>query len=244
MRLPRMATIDLMTEHLTVTRRDSISLLAIDDGKANALSGELIADIAGALDEAENDASTTAVVLSGRPGVFSAGFDLNVMRSGDRAATVGLVSDGGSLVRKLYGLSVPVVAACSGHAVAAGALLLLGCDVRIGTDGPFTIGLNEVSIGMVLPDWAEAIASTRLHRPHYHRCVFNARLTDPQGAIEAGFLDELAAADHVLDAAIVEAERLSSLDRAAYRGSVERFRGPTLERMASLIAADRATAAS
>ena len=231
-----------MTEHLTITHRDTITLLGVDDGKANALSRELIAEIESAVDDAEADPSTSAVVIAGRPGVFSAGFDLNVMRSGDRSAAVGLVSDGGSLVRKLYGASVPVVAACTGHAVAAGALLLLGCDVRVGANGPFTIGLNEVAIGMVLPDWAETIAATRLHRPQYQRSVFNARLTDPSGAVDAGVLDQLADPDDVVATAIREAEQLAALDRPAYRGSVDRFRGPTLERMDAQIAADRRTA--
>jgi len=229
-----------MNGPLTVDRRGTITHFALDDGKANALSPSLIAELTAAIAEAEENPATTAIVLSGRTGVFSGGFDLDVMLSGDREATISLVADGGDLVRLIYAASVPVVAACTGHAIAAGALVLLGCDVRIGTEGTFKVGLNEVALGMVLPDWAVTIASTRLHRPHYERAVFNARLTDPAGAVDVGFLDALASPESVLQAAFAEAEALGALDRPAYRSSVERFRGPVLDRMATQIAADRA----
>ena len=106
-----------------------------------------------------------------------------------------LVSDGGALVRTLYGSSIPVVAACTGHALAAGALVLLGCDVRVGADVDCKIGLNEVAIGMVLPDWAFTIAVDRLSKRHLQRAVATARITSAAGAVDAGYLDEVVPAD-------------------------------------------------
>lgn len=228
-----------MHEHLDVALHGTITQLTIDDGKANALSAGLIAAVVSAVRTAETDGAT-AIVLGGRTGVFSGGFELAVMRSGDPAAAVNLVADGGDLVRRLFGASVPVVAACTGHAVAAGALLLLGCDVRVGAEGPFKLGLNEVSIGMVLPDWAVTIAAERLVRPAYQRAVFNARLTEPAGAVAAGFLDRVVPPELVIETALAEAEALGALESGAYKGSVNRFRGPVLERMGAQIAADRA----
>ena len=102
-----------MTEpspHVTTERLDSVMVVHLDDGKANALSATMIAAISTALDEAEADDTIGAVVLHGRPGRFCAGFDLSVMRGGDFAAVATLVSDGGELVRRLYGSSVPIVA--------------------------------------------------------------------------------------------------------------------------------------
>ena len=122
-------------------------------------------------------------MLHGREGKFSGGFDLGVMMADDLSATINLVANGGELVRTLYGCSVPVVAACTGHALAAGALMLLGSDVRIGADVPAKIGLNEVAIKMVLPDWALTIAIERLSKRHVHRATANARLTGPAGAL-------------------------------------------------------------
>ena len=149
----------------------------------NPATGEETARVAmGA--EAEVQAAVGAVVLHGRPGTFSAGFDLGVMTGTDLGAIIDLVADGGDLVRRLYGSSVPVVAACTGHALAAGALVLLGCDVRIGADVDAKIGLNEVAIKMVLPDWAFTIAGERLSRRHLPRAVANARLTSPADAVD------------------------------------------------------------
>ena len=124
----------MSSDAVTTERRDSVVICHIDDGKANALSAEILAAVIAVVREAEADETVSGVVLHGREGKFSAGFDLSVMRGGDIAAMSDLVSDGGDLVRTIYAADVPVVAACTGHAIAAGALILLGCDVRIGAD--------------------------------------------------------------------------------------------------------------
>ncbi len=218
----------------------SVLLIEMDDGKANALSASMIADISNALAEAEADDGVVAAVLAGREARFSAGFDLSVVQSGDRSAIVSLVASGGELVRNLYGCGVPVVAACTGHALAAGALMLLGSDVRVGADGPYKIGLNEVAIGLTLPDWALTIATERLSKRHIQRAIANARVTDPASAVDVGFLDRVVSADQVVEAAIEEAAAMSALDNRAYQGTVKAFRQAALDRMDTQIAADRA----
>ena len=226
---------------LTTERIDSVLVVHLDDGKANALSFDMLAAINAALDEAEQDDDIRAVVIHGRPGRFSGGFDLGVMLGDDMAATIGLVADGGALVHRIYGSSVPVVAACTGHALAAGALLLLGCDVRIGADIDAKVGLNEVAIKMVLPDWAFTISFDRLSKRHLQRALVNARLTTPREAIDVGFVDEVVAADDVLDRAVaVAAELAATLDPSAYTRTVSAVRGDVLDRMAAQVASDRA----
>ncbi len=221
--------------------RGNVLVVHIDDGKANALSAERIATLIGLIDRVENDTDIAAMVLHGREGgAFCAGFDLNVMRGGDLAAVSALVSDGGALIHRMYGARVPVVAACTGHALAAGALLLLGCDVRFGADVDCKIGLNEVAIGMVLPDWAITLAADRLSKRHVQRSIVNGRITDAAGAVEVGFLDAAVPAESVLDAAIGEATALAALPALAYAGTVRSLRGPVLARLAEQIAADRA----
>jgi enoyl-CoA hydratase len=230
----------MSTAPVTTERRDSVLICHLDDGKANALSTEMIASIKQVIREAENDDEIHAVVLHGREGRFSGGFDLTVMRGGDLAAMSGLVCDGGDLVKTIFGASVPVVAACTGHALAAGALILLGCDVRVGADIDCKIGLNEVAISMVLPDWAFTIAVERLSRRHLQRAVANARLTDGAGAVDAGFLDEVVPPAEVLDVAVARAQELTALDSRAYAGTVRALRGDALDTMDAQIAADRA----
>lgn len=233
-----------MTDALTIERRGPVLALHLDDGKANALTFELIAAIRAAVAEAEADDDIGAVVLHGRDGRFSGGFDLGVMFGDDLTQIITLVADGGDMVRHLWGSAVPVVAACTGSAVAAGALTLLGCDVRVGADVPCKIGLNEVAIKMVLPDWALTIATERLSKRNLHRAAANARLTGPAEAVDVGFLDEVVPADRVLDRAVeIATELAETLDPSAYGRTVQKTRGAVLDRMAAEIAADRAAVA-
>lgn len=233
-----------LSPHVTTERIDAVLVVHLDDGKANALSFEMIQAISHALDTAEADDTIGAVVLHGRPGKFSAGFDLSVMRGGDITSVITLVSDGGDLVRRLYGSSVPVVAACTGHALAAGALMLLGCDLRIGADIDCKIGLNEVAIGMVLPNWALTIAKERLSRRHIQLAVATAVISDGRGAVEAGFLDEAVAEDDVLPRAIARPAEFAALNGRAYAGTVLALRGEVLSTMAAQITADREAGSS
>ena len=218
----------------------TVAVITMADGKANAFSKEAISNLVAAIDEAEADPSVVAAVIAGSGGKFSGGFDLNVMRSGDTAAVVELVADGGDLVRHTYMSGLPIVAACTGHALAAGALLLLGCDVRVGAIGDYKIGVNEVAIGMVLPDWAMTICRERLSKRHLQRAVATARITDAPGAVDVGFLDIAVEMDDVVPRAIEEAASFANLDRPSYARTMTQFRGGVAETMANQIAADRA----
>lgn len=228
---------------VSAEQRGKVLVVSVDDGKANAFSVPMLAALDAQIDAAEADDGIGAVVIAGNDRAFFAGFDLNVIRGGDRAAIGELVSAGGAMVRRAYGASVPVVAACTGHAVAAGALLLLGCDQRVGPDAPVKIGLNEVAIALTLPDWAMTISKERLSRRHLQRCVANARLLDGAGAVEAGYLDEAVAPETVVDRAVeVAAELADTLDPRAYAGTVKALRGDVLADMDASIERDRAAA--
>lgn len=235
-------TEQVVTTHIEVDGDEDprhVALITLDDGKANALSRAMIADIRSALTAAEADPNCIAAVIAGRDGRFSAGFDLSVMQAGDQSEIVAMVADGGELVRHIYGATMPVVVACTGHALAAGALMLLGADVRVGADGPFKIGLNEVAIGMTLPEWAYTIARERLSKRHLQRSMTNARLTTPAQAVDVGFLDRVVAPDQVVATALEEATALAALDGKAYARMMGEFRGETLIAMADQITADR-----
>ena len=235
----------MSSPHVTTERRDGVLIVHLDDGKANALSFEVIAAVRAALDDAEADGSIGALVLHGRPGRFSGGFDLGVMLGTDMTAIIDLVADGGALVHRLYGSSLPVVAACTGHALAAGALVLLGCDVRVGADIDAKVGLNEVAIKMVLPDWAFTIAGQRLSKRHAQRALANARITTSRDAIDVGYIDEVVPAEEVLERAVAVATDLAAtLDPSAYQRTIAKLRGPALEQMAAEIARDRTAGTS
>jgi enoyl-CoA hydratase len=214
-----------MTTPLTYTLEGTTAVVRMDDGKANALSMPMIEALEEALARAEREASAAVVV--GRADRFCAGFDLKVMMSGPDAATA-LLGRGATLLMRLYGAKLPVVMAATGHALAGGALVLLTGDARIGAEGPYKIGLNEVSIGMPVPVLAMELARDRLAPGELLHATMEARIYDPTGAMFAGFLDEVVPADRVLPRAMEEAARLSALARTAYVATKTRLRQRTI----------------
>jgi len=199
--------------------RGAVAVAHLDDGKANALGLDVLDAIATHLDGAQKDAS--AVVIAGRPGMLSGGFDLGVMRSGP-AGVLRLVSAGGELFLRFLEFPLPIVVAATGHAIAAGAIALLAADARIGASGPFKIGLNEVGAGMTLPLFALEMARNRLSKRHFLRATAQAELYTPETAVDAGFLDRVVAPEAVVDAACAEAERLGALPRPAFSATKQR----------------------
>ncbi len=214
-----------MAEPLSYTLEGTTAVVRMDDGKANALSDDMITALTAALDRAEKEA--TAMVLAGRPERFCAGFDLKVMMSGPDAAK-GLLRRGSALLMRLYGAKLPLIIACTGHALAGGALILLTGDVRIGAAGPYRIGLNEVSIGMPVPVLAMELARDRLASTELARATLMANIYDPAGAATAGYLDAVVDASDVVTRALAEATRLSALALPAYRATKTRLRGKTI----------------
>lgn len=195
---------------------DGIAVVRLDDGKANALGSAVIAAVHAGLDLAEKEAR--AVVLTGRSGRFCGGFDLGELGRGGAEARR-LVGAGAELCLRLAELPIPVVAACTGHAIAAGALLLLSADRRIGARGDFKIGLNEVALGMTLPDFAVELARARLCPPHFLRATAQAEIYAPDPAVDAGFLDTLASPGTLEDSALEQARALAALDARAFRNT-------------------------
>jgi enoyl-CoA hydratase len=220
---------------LQVLVDDGVALLQLDDGKANAISHDVVEAFHGALDRSIEEAG--AVVVAGRPGRFSAGFDLEVMRAGDKPMQ-DLVLAGAELLLRLYAHPQPIVAACTGHALAAGALLLLACDTRVGAEGDFKIGLNEVGIGMPLPAFAVELARDRLASHLLTKATLQAEIYDPTAAVRAGYLDWHLPAERVVDEAVIEARRLSEHRRGAVAATKARLRGATLRRIRATLTDD------
>jgi len=225
------------TGPLTTTIEDGVAVLRFDDGKANVLSHAAIDAFEAALDKATEEAG--AVCIVGREGRLCAGFDLAVM-TGEPDGMRQLVSRGAELLMRIYLHPQPVVVAVTGHALAAGALLALACDVRIGADVPAKIGLNETSIGMPLPQFAAELARDRLTPAAFSRATLAAEIYDPAGAVEVGYLDRVVPADEVEVAAIAEANRLSAYRAGAYARTKEVLRRATVDRVRAGTAADLA----
>lgn len=221
---------------VTLEEDGDIAIIRIDDGKANAISHEILDAATTAFHRARTEAK--AIALVGREGKFSAGFDLKTMQAGPQQAR-DLLNAGARFGHSLYLSPVPVVIGCTGHALAMGAILLFCADVRIGAEGPYKIGMNEVAIGMPVPRFAIELARDRLAPTHLTAAVNLAGVFPPDVAAEAGYLDEVVALDAVEGAAIDQAKALAAgLHPAAFRLTREYLRGENAERVLAGLEAD------
>ncbi|SDS72816.1 enoyl-CoA hydratase [Halopseudomonas sabulinigri] len=199
---------------LTLVIADGIAEIQLDDGKVNALSESMLEQLLSAIAEAAQ--ADAALLISGRPGCFSGGYDRKLIDAGGPACDA-MRAAGDRLTLALLDYPAPVVVASSGHAMAKAAFVLLLADYRLGAEGAFRIGLNEVAIGMTMPRGAMAQARARLAPQWLNRCALQAEYLDPQQALAAGFLDELQPADRLLERAREKTRQLAALDRRAFR---------------------------
>jgi enoyl-CoA hydratase len=195
----------------------------------------VIAGLNESLDAAEKE--NKVVILTGKSGIFSAGFDLKVMTASPESAKE-LVTKGSKLSLRMLSFPQPIIVACSGHAIAKGAFLLLSADYRIGVEGDFKIGLNEVMIGMTMHNAGIAIAKARLSEVYLNRSVNNAEIYNSKQAVEAGFLDRIVPEEALLLTAIKIAEMSSKLNKKAHAATKLKVRKLHLEALAIAIALD------
>jgi enoyl-CoA hydratase len=217
-----------MTAAVTYTRADDVSTITMDDGKVNVFSIPMVRALHQAFDQAEEDG--TVLVLQGRPGCFSAGFDLKTL-AGSPQVGLALLRLGASLAGRVLSFPAPVVVACTGHAFPAGAFLLMAADARLGADGPFRLGLNEVRIGLTLPWFAIVLARYRLTPAHFDHAAVTGEMFDPQTAREAGLLDAVVPPSELSDRAQTVARELTSIDRSAHAATKLRVRKPVLDEL-------------
>jgi enoyl-CoA hydratase len=204
---------------------DPVATIVMDDGKVNAMSPRMIGEVNAALDRAEADRAV--VVLAGREGVFSAGFHLPTLRAGGSDAML-MVRSGFELAARLLSFPFPVVVACTGHAVAMGAFLVLSGDYRVGIEGTFRLVANEVAIGIPVPDPAIEIVRNRLTPSAFNRAVTLAEPFSPQNAVAVGFLDTVVPAGDLESTVHAVATGASTLDMGAHADTKLRARHGTL----------------
>lgn len=226
-------------DHVTLTVADDVATVAIDDGKANALSHAVLAGVEQALDQAM-DAGAKVVVIEGRDGKFSAGFDLSVMTSGATQAR-DMLGRGAELGLRLYELPIPVVFAVTGHALAMGGILQCCADVRIGAAGPYKVGLPEVRIGMPVPAFAVELCRDRLTPKWFTRSVLLGQSLSPEQALEAGFFDEVVELDQVRPRArAVAVDIAENVGSGPFRATRPTVRGALAQQLRDALAADLA----
>ncbi len=224
-----------MNELIQYTSAGNHVLITITNGKANAISHEVIDALNIAFDNAEKEEKP--VILTGQPGIFSAGYDLKSMTQSAESA-LELVTKGSQLSHRMLSFPYPIIAACSGHAVAKGAFLLLSADYRLGIEGDFKIGLNEVMIGMTMHNAGIEIAKARLAPIYFERSVSCSEIYNPKEAITAGFLDKVVPQEHLLPTAFKIAKMFTKLNKKAHTETKLKVRKPYLDSLAKAIEED------
>jgi len=225
---------------LVLEEADALSIVRLDDGKANAFNLDLLSRLSDALDRAT--ARGGAALIVGRNGFLSAGFDLQTMR-GDPDARKALVLAGLDLALKIFESPIPIVVSCTGHAIAAGTLLLLPSDHVIAADAPVKIGFNETAIGIELSPFVLELARYRLLPSAYNQ-ILQGRLCGAQAALHAGYVDELAAPDDLGARSIEVAQHFAGLSPLSYQRTKEAMRSSTTSALHSALERRRTAPAS
>ena len=223
-----------MTGKVSCEVRDGIAWINLDDGKVNVMSSAMLGEIAAAFDRAE--ASADIVVLrSGRPGIFSAGFDLKVFAAGDAPRSLEMVRAGAELALRLMSFPLPTIGVMEGHAFPMGTFLLLACDVRLGARGPHRMGLNEVAIGIAPPGFAIELARSRLHPAWLSRTATLGEMYEPDEALAAGLLDRVVAPE-LIDATLGEiTAALRTIHKPSHATAKKRLRQSAMDAMRAAI---------
>lgn len=225
-----------MTGLVDYNEHDGFACIAMDDGKLNVMSLAMLQ----ALHEAFDRAATAGlpVVLRGREGVFSAGFDMKVFAAADLEGSHAMVRAGAELALKLLQFETPVLALCTGHAYPMGAFLLLAADVRIGVEGTYRMGLNEVAIGIAVPSFGLELARQRLTPAALARTALTGALFSPAEAVDAGLLDQVVSASG-LDAAAAEARAaIAAIHLPSHAAVKQRLRGSAIAAVRAAIDAE------
>ena len=204
-----------MTDKLaTLSHEEDVSIITLDDGKANVFSPAMTQAVNDCLDKVSTEKGS--LIITGRPGMFSAGFDLKVIAAGDLTATREMSLNGFKLLSRIFSFPRPVLAACSGHGIALGTFLLCCCDYRIGAKGEFLVGANEMRTNMVIPIPILELIKFRVAQAHKYRAVLGAEMYPIESAIEAGLIDEIVEPEALMEVALTKAKDLATLGHPSY----------------------------
>jgi enoyl-CoA hydratase len=221
---------------VSIDERDGVAVLAADRPPMNAMDRGLLEEVVGAVEEVAADPPAT-LVLTGRPGVFSAGADLKVVPgygADDQRAMVELIN---AMALGVYALPCPVVAAITGHAIAGGFVLAVCADHRVAsTAGRY--GLTEVKVGVPYPQAAIGVVREELGMPAARVLALGNRLVDAHECVRLGAFDEALEPDAVLPRAIEVAQELAVLPAPVYARTKHELRAATVERLRAAAADD------
>jgi enoyl-CoA hydratase len=218
-----------MEKLATLESKDDVSIITIDDGKANVFSKNMIDAFNECLDNVPTDKGS--LIITGREGMFSAGFDLKVISSGDIEKIRDMTLNGFKLLARIFSFPRPVLAACSGHGIALGTFLLCCCDYRIGIKGEYMVGANEMRTNMVIPPPILELIKFRVTQSYKYRAVLGGEMFALEDATKTGIIDEITESNNLMNTAMEKAKDLSTMGNPSYSLTKELFIAEPLKKI-------------
>ena len=204
-----------------LAKEGEISIITLNDGKANVFSPAMIKDVNSCLDNVPTDSG--CLIIRGSKGMFSAGFDLKVIGSGDVDAIKSMSKSGFEMLSRILDFPRPVIGACTGHGIALGTFLLCCCDYRIGVKGDFMIGANEMRTNMVIPIPILELIKFRVSQAHKYRAILGGTIYPISEAVEAGLIDEVVDEESFEEKLSEKAQDLATMGHPSYSLTKELF---------------------
>jgi len=198
----------------TLSKENDISIIKLDDGKANAFSYDMLSQVNELLTKVPRDSG--ALVITGREGLFSGGFDLKTLATGDMEKITKMVQSGYRLLLELFSFDRPIVAAVSGHSIALGLFVTCSADYRIAIDGKYVCQANEVRNNMDIPTQIMEIIRARVNKKYFYSAVYHSDAYSVQDSIEVGYIDEVVSEDQFMKRVMEKAKELATLPHPFY----------------------------
>ena len=223
-----------MTDSIaTLSKENDISIIKLDDGKANAFSYDMLSQVNDLLKKVPRDSG--ALVITGREGLFSGGFDLKTLATGDMEKITKMVQLGYRLLLELFSFDRPIVAAVSGHSIALGLFVTCSADYRIAIDGKYVCQANEVRNNMDIPTQIMEIIRARVNKKYFYSAVFHSDAYSVQDSIEVGYIDEVVSEDQFMQRVMEKAKELATLPHPFYANTKKTAQDDVRQKIADAI---------
>ena len=223
-----------MTDSIaTLSKENDISIIRRDDGKANAFSYNMLSQVNDLLKKVPRDSG--ALVITGREGLFSGGFDLKTLATGDMEKITKMVQLGYRLLLELFSFDRPIVAAVSGHSIALGLFVTCSADYRIAIDGKYVCQANEVRNNMDIPTQIMEIIRARVNKKYFYSAVYHSDAYSVQDSIEVGYIDEVVSEDQFMKRVMEKAKELATLPHPFYANTKKTAQDDVRQKIADAI---------
>ena len=217
----------------TLSKENDISIIKLDDGKANAFSYDMLSQVNELLKKVPRDSG--ALVITGREGLFSGGFDLKTLATGDMEKITKMVLLGYRLLLELFSFDRPIVAAVSGHSIALGLFVTCSADYRIAIDGKYVCQANEVRNNMDIPTQIMEIIRARVNKKYFYSAVYHSDAYSVQDSIEVGYIDEVVSEDQFMKRVMEKAKELATLPHPFYANTKKTAQDDVRQKIADAI---------